>query len=167
MNDSEIFTVLMDNLRKEAGHYRRLRQFSLEQKDILVSGDLKRLPEVVRSSEREVFALGPLHAERARVLEGLGRRWGVAVPSLSDVSEKAPEEIRPSFREAVGEVVAAARELDDVNRGNEKLLQNAVDYVNFTLGALSDGGKPRTTYTPAANGTVPAAPAASLLNRVV
>jgi hypothetical protein len=168
VTDLELFSDLMANLRKEAGHYRRLRQLGEEQKALLIAGDMQPLPENVRASEREVFALGPLNTSRTQAIEHLGRQLGIAGASLTALSDRAPLDMKPAFREAVHEVVQAAKELDEVNRGNEKLLENAVNYVSFTLNALSDGGKPKSTYSPAAlRSTAPNTQAASMLNRVV
>ncbi len=168
MIETQIFNEIMADLRKEAGHYQRLRELGEEQKTVLVAGDLQKLPEIVRASEKEVFALGPLHASRAQRLAILGRQMGIQEPTLDTIAERAPLEVRDDFAGAIREVVQAAKNLDDVNRGNEKLLENAVNYVNFTLNALSEGGKPKSTYTPASlKPAVPAQQAASMLNRVV
>ena len=168
MTDSKTYIDLMEGLKKEAVCYLRLCELGEEQKEILVAGDLSRLPENVRLSEKEVFALGPLASSRAVAVGAIGREWGLSSPSLAVIAERVPGEVRSEFQNAVREVVEAARKLDDVNRSNEKLLENAVGYVNFTLKALSDEGRPKTVYTPESLRSLSAnVQAASTLNRVV
>ncbi len=165
---SELFQNLLDGLKKETSHYVRLFELGEEQKKILVAGDLERLPVNVRASEKEVFALGPLAASRTETLKQLGRQLGLGKPSLAMVAEKAPVEMKVEFQEVVAEVARSAKRLDDVNRGNEKLLENAVGYVNFTLNALKDGGETKPSIPSAAlrlAGDV--VPTASILNRVI
>lgn len=168
MTQPDHFERLETILREEADRYRRLAVIGNEQKDLLVAGDMGKLPENVRAAEREVFALGPLGTARNETIAALGRVLGMTDSTLTSIAEKAPEQRRDSLRAAVAEVVSAAKSLDAVNQGNEKLLENAVQYVQFTLSALSGGAKTKDTYTPSA--TTPknqVSPATSTLNRVV
>jgi hypothetical protein len=168
MTESKTYIDLMEGLKKEAACYRRLCELGDEQKEILVAGELPRLPENVRLSEKEVFALGPLASSRTATIGAIGREWGLATPSLTVIAERVPSDVRADFQKAVSDVVESARRLDDVNRANEKLLENAVGYVNFTLKALSDGGRPKDVYTPESLRLMNVGTqAASTLNRVV
>lgn len=165
---TELFQRLIDGLKEETVHYDRLVGLGEEQKEILVAGDLPRLSDNVRRSEKELFSLGPLTKSRAEVLGQIGTSLGLKDASLAAVSEKAPEQVKTNFDDTVSGVAVAARRLDEVNKVNEKLLENAVGYVNFTLNALSGPGNMKTTFSPeAAKPMGQSAPAASMLNRIV
>lgn len=165
MTDGSPYQELMEGLKKETARYRRLVELGEVQRTLLVAGDMAKLPENVRMIEKEVFALGPLSAERAKWIEKLA---GSKKATLDTVVKKAPEAVRDELKDCIREVVEAAKKLDEVNRGNEKLIENAVDYVKFTLNALKDGGKSipaAASMSPKTPGS--AAPASTLLDRVI
>lgn len=140
---NELIQSLIDCLRQETGHYRRLKLLADQQKELLVSGKVEQLSENTRLEEKEVFALGPLIAKRNELLGKMAKLYGMQKLNLTEALQKAPVEIIEEFKTAVIELVNSARQLEENNRGNEKLLQNALAYVDFTLKAIASGGKKR------------------------
>jgi hypothetical protein len=161
---TELYQALMEGLRQEADHYRNLSILAEQQKEILMSGKTESLPANVRLEEKEVFNLGPLVALRNESLQKIAKGMGRKKITLSQAMEKAPLEISQSFREAVVNLVKNARGLEEVNRGNDKLLKNALSFVNFTLKAIASGGRPKKMML---NETAAQKPASSFVNRVV
>ncbi len=143
----ELYIQLIDCLRTEAGHYRNISVLAGQQKELLVAGDVDVLPANVRLEEKEVFALGPIIARRNDLLKGIAASLGLKSVSLSEAVQKAPVEMVEEFKKAVMELVQTARSLEAINRGNEKLLKNALSYVDFTLNVIADGGKRKTSYS--------------------
>jgi flagellar biosynthesis/type III secretory pathway chaperone len=154
------FTTLADVLRQEASRYRELGKLAKEQKEILVTGRMEDLPVNVKKQEKEMFALGPLSDERRKALEAAALSLRITKPTLKEVAERCPAEQAEGLRESLKEVVEAARTLDMSNKGNTKLLENAVSYVNFTLEALQGKGMAKIpNYQPeTGTGMVPPAP---------
>jgi flagellar biosynthesis/type III secretory pathway chaperone len=145
----ETFRELMGCLRGEAARYLSLLALAERQKEILIEGKVEDLPENVRLEEKELFALGPLTASRRELLgkiAGFHQRKSV---SLEQALNLAPAEVAGDFREAAGELVRAAKRLEQANAGNEKLMGKALSYVNFTLEAIRSGGK-KKSFVPSA-----------------
>ncbi len=145
----ELFKKLIECLTQEAEHYCRLAEIAEKQKDILVSGKVETLPENLRLEEKEVFALTPLIGKRNDLLTSLGKTMKVASLNLVEAIDVAPIEIVEEYKKAVIELVQAAKHLESVNGSNEKLLNNALSYVNFTLKVLN-GGNQKKAFTPMA-----------------
>jgi hypothetical protein len=168
MSNCESYRELMAVLNRESLHYKALCELGLKQREILIAGDLAGLPENVKAAEKQMFALGPLTTERNQLVATIARQDRLGEATLAGVAKNVPEEMKTEFDECVKVVVREARELDEMNRANEKLIQNAVGYVNFTLNALADGGKTKPTVTSSAmKPTITPQPGPSMMNRVV
>jgi hypothetical protein len=149
------FSDLADVLRREAARYRELVRLGGEQQEILVSGRMEALAENVKRQEKEMFALGPLAEERRAAFESAARRLRLSRPTLSEIADKCPSGEAGILRAALAEMSEVAKALEGSNRGNGKLLENALGYVTFTLEALKGGGKGRM---PGLRPEVPKAP---------
>jgi len=142
----EIILELIDCLRQETARYRNLAQLAGQQKDILVAGRVETLPAHVRLEEKEVFALGPLIAKRNELLGKMAKSLGLKNLSLTEALKRSPVEFIEDFKKAVIELIRSAKQLEQANKTNEKLLDNALSYVQFTLKIIANGGKKRTSY---------------------
>jgi len=147
MNDPTL--ALIECLKQETEHYRKLTLLAGQQKELLMAGGVETLPENVRLEEKEVFALGPLVAKRNELLGEMAKLLGLKTLTLTEALKRAPVEIIEEFKKAVIDVVRSAKLLDEANKTNEKLLDNALSYVNFTLRIIAGGGK-KKMFSPSA-----------------
>ncbi|HVM33109.1 MAG TPA: flagellar protein FlgN [bacterium] len=158
-----LFQELMKVLSEEAGCYRQLSDLARRQKEILVAAQMEDLPVNLRHEEKQVFLLGPLVAKRNELLGKIAQAAGAKKMDLSQAILAAPGEVAEAFQETALGLAQAARELEALNQGNEKLLKNALSYVNFTLKAIASGGRPSAAQMKAGYEK----PAASFVNRTV
>ena len=136
-----LFHSLTESLKKEMVHYQKLIELAQIQKDLLVAGKVEPLTENTRLEEKEVFALGPLVAERKELLVKMAIDFHVKDLGLDEAVQRCPVDEVEDFKKTVIELVQAARRLDEISQGNEKLLSNALSFANFTLRVINDGGK--------------------------
>jgi hypothetical protein len=160
----QLYEELSDCMDKEAGCYRQLVVLARRQKELLVAAKIQELPVNVQQEEKQVFSLGPLVSRRNELLQEIAKSLEMKTMNLSQAMEKAPGEVAVGFWEAALRLVESAKELESVNQGNDKLLKNALSYVNFTLKAISAGGRPSVAAR-MEKGTEK--PASSFLNRKV
>ncbi len=139
---------LISCLKKETEHYRNLAILAAQQKDLLVAGKADSWKENFRLEEKEVFALNPLVGERNELLSKIAKANGLKTIDLEGVLEKCPIEAVEDFKTAVIELIQAAKHTEEINKGNGKLLKNALSNVNFTLKIIKNGGKKRS-FSPA------------------
>jgi flagellar biosynthesis/type III secretory pathway chaperone len=158
-----LFLALIETIEKESAHYRRLIELAEAQKEILVSGKMEPLTANIRLQEKEVFALGPLTASRTEFLTKIGNETGHKKMDLKKALQIAPAEIVASVKEAAGRLVETVKRLDEVNKANGKLLNNAVSFASFTLRLIQGSGK-KSTFSPASVGEMEKS---SFVNRVV
>ena len=160
---NELILTLIEYLKEETEHYRKLTLLAGQQKELLMAGGVERLPENVRLEEKEVFALGPLVAKRDEMLGKMAKLLGLKTLTLTEALKRAPVETIEEFKKAVIDLVRSAKLLDEANRTNEKLLDNALSYVNFTLKIIAGGGK-KKMYSPSG---VTEEQKSSFVNRIV
>ena len=139
MND--LIQSLVVCLREEASHYRRLKTLADSQKELLVTGKTDVLPDNVRLEEKEVFALNPIISRRNELLGQLAKGYRIKSLNLAEVIKRAPVELVEELKTAVIELVQSARKLEEANQTNERLLRNALSYVDFTLKVIANGGR--------------------------
>ena len=162
------FEALAEAFQKEAARYRELARLGEEQKTILVAGRMGDLPANVKCQEREMFALGPLADERKKAFEAAALQLKLSKPTLAEVVEKSPAPLGEAIRSAARDAVEAARSLELSNRGNEKLIANALAYVNFTLETLKGNGKKLpSSLRPTMPNAAPETQGTGSFNRVV
>ena len=162
---SKLIRSLIECLKSETEHYRKLGVLAVQQKDLLVAGKVDSVHENIRLEEKEVFALNPLIGERNELLSKIAKVYKLNTIDLEGVLKKCPIDEVEEFKGTVIELVQTAKGLEEINKGNEKLLNNALSFANFTLKIVNDGGKKRSFY-PNVTATVEGNKS-SLVNRVV
>jgi hypothetical protein len=160
----DLIDQLIKCLLQETEHYRTIAILAEQQTELLMAGKVEVLPNNVRLEEKEVFALGPLIAQRNQLLKDIAIANGLKSITLTEAIQKTPIEIVEEFKKTVIDLVRAAKKLEDINRGNEKLLNNALSYVEFTLRLIADGGK-RKSFFPSV--TAAEEKKSSFVNRIV
>lgn len=140
----ELIQSLIECLKEETACYRHLVVIAEQKRELLVDGKVDVLQENVRLEEKQVFTLTPLIARRNDLLNQMAKMIGLKSLGLPDAVKKAPIEIVEEFKKTVMELIQSAKSLDLVNKVNEKLLNNGLAYVEFTLKAIKDGGKKKS-----------------------
>src|SRR5690349_17012491 len=87
---TELVLALIETMEKETVHFRRLIELGETQKEILISGKIEPLTANIRLQEKEVFALGPLSANRAELLSKIGVLAGHIKMDLKQVTQVVP-----------------------------------------------------------------------------
>lgn len=160
---TELVLALIETMEKETAHFRRLIELGETQKEILVSGKIEPLTANIRLQEKEVFALGPLSANRAELLSKIGVLVGHKKMDLKQVTQVVPTENVVALKEAVARLMETVKRLDELNKSNGKLLNNAVSFATFTLRLIQGSGK-KTTFSPSRS---PVVEKPSFVNRTV
>jgi len=159
----ELFRDLIECLASETGHYRKLILLAEKQKELLVAGNVASLNENTRLEEKEVFALGPLAAQRNELLSRIAQANQVKKISLEKALERCPGEHAAELQKVIKDLERTVKGLDELNQSNGNLLHNALTFANFTLRIIDNTGK-KKIYSP--QGTIEEVKQ-SVVNRIV
>lgn len=139
---SEVIGNLENNLRKQVQLYRKITKLEKAKQEALVSNNLKEIESITAQEEKILLEVGRLEEERFRWAEFFGKELGKSAEdiTLADLVENYPglESVREEMEKQMSE-------LKFLHETNTKLLENAVNLVNFTLQTLTTESK--TTYS--------------------
>lgn len=132
---------LESNLKQQITIYRRLAELEQEKQRALVDNVIEKIENITAQEEKILLEVGSLEEERLDWAEFFAKETGKSEEEiyLSDLVNSFPE-LEPIHSE-LEKVIDELRHLNEVNT---KLLQNAVNIVNFSMNLLMSDRK--TTY---------------------
>jgi hypothetical protein len=134
--------VSVDNLMSVASlraeRLTRLLELAEEQRTILLQGKDSALPENVQAQEMITAELGQLQKREDSLFE-----------ALTSEGSAAGSDWRKDHRAIASKAARTGQRLRTVVRGNRALLDNAMQYVTFSLGVISSlASDQRQSYDP-------------------
>lgn len=139
---SEIIKDLDTNLKIQTQLYRELIEQEQKKQESLVKNNIQEIEEITDQEGKILRQLSRLEDERLRWAEFFGKEMGKQVEeiTLADLVERFPalEDVRKDLET---EII----KLKDLHETNTKLLENAVNIVNFTIQSLTN--EKHTTYS--------------------
>ena len=142
----EIINNLGINLKKQTQLYKDLIEFEIQKQESLVNNNIQEIEEITVQEEKILLQLSRLEDERLHWAEFFGKEVGKQAEeiTLADLVESFPalNDVRIDLEK---EMV----KLKDLHETNTKLLENAVNIVNFTIQSLTNDRQ--TTYSNPSN----------------
>lgn len=142
--------------------YRVILELSRTKKKVLVAASVGELSELTKQEEHLVLQIGKLEAARKKLIGDLASAYALSVKqlTLTKIKELADADTTKKLDELGTELSAITGELDRLNKMNSQLIQQALNYVNYTLNLLT-----QSTVGPnyAAKGADEAAPRSKAL----
>jgi flagellar biosynthesis/type III secretory pathway chaperone len=141
-----IFIRLNQILNEEYKLYSQIFEISKEKTDIIIEGKVKELERITNLEQSIVFKLGKLEGIREEISVALAGSMKLDPEKvrLEDL-EKGLGENATELRETQGKLVNLIKKIGEKNELNKKLLENSLDYVNFSINLFSqvesDGNK--------------------------
>jgi flagellar biosynthesis/type III secretory pathway chaperone len=144
--------VWTDNLIKVLEYEHKLFGQLLEIADkktgVVVKGEIETLQELVGKEQKLVNELGKLSEARDKIVgqisKGLGKKPEELI--LTDLAAVLPAEQANRFSAIRDKLKAVVDKLQSKNDLNQRLLKNALDYVDFTLNLLTQPGPQSAQY---------------------
>lgn len=139
---TEIINNLDINLKKQTQLYRELTELEKQKQESLVNNNIQQLETITVQEEKILHQLSRLEEERLHWAEFFDRQTGKRAEdiTLSDLVESYP-----ALKSVQTELEDQMLKLKDLHETNTRLLENAVDIVNFTIQSLTN--EKQTTYT--------------------
>lgn len=139
---TEVLQNLNDNLKKQVSLYGKLLSIEERKQKALLANNLQEIDKTTGLEEQLLLEASNLEKERIQWAEHIGNDLGKAPEDLTleDLAEHYPvlRDVRLELEQVVGS-------LKDIHELNTQLLQQAMRFVDFTLGMLTHQDK--NTYT--------------------
>lgn len=139
---TEIINNLDINLKKQTQLYRELTELEKQKQESLVNNNIQQLETITVQEEKILHQLSRLEEERLHWAEFFGTETG---KRAEDITLADLVESYPALKSVQTELEDQMLKLKDLHETNTRLLENAVDMVNFTIQSLTN--EKQTTYT--------------------
>ena len=146
-----MITNLIEILSEQTERHKELLGLSLEEKDAIVKNDIDNLQKLVSLKNIVISQNNKLEKKRlslmADITEVLALKdKDIDIKALSDLLEGKPEQAE--LVEAGRKLREVVVELKQVNDLNKELLENALDFVEYSLNALRSAISPEPASVP-------------------
>lgn len=139
---TEIIQNLENNLRSQTQGYKKLTHLEKEKQHALVNNKIQEIEVITAQEEKILIEVSRLEEDRLRWAEFFGKEIGKKAEeiTLTELAENYP--VLDGVRE---ELEAEILELKNLHETNARLLESAVNLVNFTIETLT--GEMKATYS--------------------
>jgi len=136
-------------LEGEAALYRDAVDISAKKTDIIVRGKIEELDSLVKAEQIIILKIGKLEDERERIIGELSEELDVSLQgaALSDISSYVDEGSYARLNDCHKSLSHTLGDLRNTNEMNSQLLQNALDYVNFSVNLITSNQDAGNIYT--------------------
>jgi len=131
----EILNNFEQNLKDQIVCYREITRLEKGKQQALVDNKIQDIEVITAQEEKILLEVSRLEEERLHWAEFFGKQIGKKVEEITLVDLEASF---PSLQTVRKELEAEINNLKELHETNTKLLENAVNLVNFTLQSLTD-----------------------------
>ncbi len=131
---------LVEILEEESNIYSQLLQVARKKKDMIVNGKINDLEKLVKVEQACIVHVGKLENKREDVVSEICRELDVSADemTISKLSEKVGEESFKKLQKKREEIVNTVNELKSENELNSKLIENSLEYIDFSLNLMAN-----------------------------
>lgn len=147
MNNNKI-NELMDILEREIGIYEELLKISQDKTEIIVKGKVTELDNITKLEQTLVLNMGSLEALREKTINDLSHEfqtnpWEI---TISELFRYVDQNQAQRLEEYKTKLLNTINEIKTINDLNAKLIQNSIDYINFSVNVLSSAPAADNNY---------------------
>lgn len=144
--DEKMIKELLEILKKELDIYQELLKVSNEKTDIVKEDKTSELDQLVRQEEILIAKVVELEKKRIRILKEIcvNLRLKEESISISDLSQYVDE--KQELLEMKEKITKTLKELKRANELNTKLVENSLEYINFSVNLATGADKESITY---------------------
>lgn len=145
-NISQLIPVMGDQLAA----YKELLDIAEKKTDILIKGDVKLLGEITELEQSLILKMGKLEEERFGIVLNLAKEYNKDAEDIKPdlIKGLLPREDSEAFSKIYEELKEVLKQVGERNKTNGKLIQQVLEYINFSIDLLTDVGETKTNYSP-------------------
>ncbi|MEG6570391.1 flagellar protein FlgN [Thermoanaerobacterium thermosaccharolyticum] len=125
---------LIDVLNGEMLLYKDLLDISSKKTDVIIHGKIQELDNMTKVEGSIICRLSKLEEEREKILSGYDDTGEI---TISELCKMLPEDDSKKLKKIQKEFESLLKALNDRNELNKSLLQQSIEYVNYSIGLIS------------------------------
>lgn len=137
---------LKDTLIRENEMYSDILKLAEEKTEVIIKGDIKTLEEIIKKEQQFITSMNTFEKIRRSVLTNIADELEIEKDfSISELLLFLEEDIGNDIDEIRYKLLETINALKEINKSNEKLINQSLEYINFNLEMLTnlseDGNK--------------------------
>jgi flagellar biosynthesis/type III secretory pathway chaperone len=146
--DMELVKRLTDILAKENDIYETLSKISNNKTDLIVSGKVNELENIVKIEQSLVLKIAKLENERETIVETMSAILGKKSEDItvSELVEHLGQENSAELKACQDRMLKNIRNLKNSNELNSKLIKNSLEYIDFSINMMTSVGTVTNSY---------------------
>lgn len=144
----ELMNKIIELLEHEYRVYENILRMSKDKTNIIVEGKVKELENVVKLEQALVLQISRIDKQREEVVEQLSKEVNLKDKNLniSEIIQYGNEEQKKQLEEYKGRMSKLIEELAHTNQINSKLIENSLEYIDFSLNLMSNADVTSNNY---------------------
>lgn len=126
---------LFDVLNGEMLLYKDLLDISIKKTDVIIHGKIQELDNMTKVEGNIICKLSMLEEEREKILSGYDDTGEI---TISELCKMLPEDDAKKLKKIQKEFESILKALNDRNALNKSLLQQSIEFVNYSLSIISN-----------------------------
>lgn len=126
---------LIDVLNGEMLLYKDLLDISSKKTDVIIHGKIQELDNMTKVEGNIICKLSMLEEEREKILSGYDDTGEI---TISELCKMLPEDDAKKLKKIQKEFESLLKALNDRNDLNKSLLQQSIEFVNYSLSIISN-----------------------------
>ena len=145
----EIADKLAKVLEQEALLYQDASDISAKKTEVIVHGKIEELDSLVKAEQAIILKIGKLEDEREKIVRDLSAELELDLEGvkLSDISSRLGAGSYAKLENCQKSLANTIGGLKNSNETNAQLIQNALDYVNFSVNLLTTNQNAGNLYS--------------------
>ena len=145
----KIAEALAGVLEQEALLYQDASAISAKKTDVIVHGKIEELDSLVKAEQAIIIKIGKLENEREKIVRELSEELDLNLEkiTLSDINARLGADSYSRLENCQKSLAQTIGGLKNSNDTNAQLIQNALDYVNFSVNLLTTNQNAGSLYS--------------------
>jgi flagellar biosynthesis/type III secretory pathway chaperone len=138
---------IIEILAKEHSYYKDLLELSNKKKSIVIEGKVSELDKIVRIEQNMIFDLGQLEKIREKELKTLCEMLKLeGKTNVAELIKHLPEQLSEKLKALQKDLGDTIRDLQNVNNVNGELIQQSLDYIEYSVNMITSTGPVNSLY---------------------
>jgi len=128
--------ALLDVLKSEKESYQELLNLSKKEQELIVSGNIEELSDLVKATEQMMQGVRDLERKRLTLLQVGTDSIPQPVPQLSTILKDFDKQTADEAAKLKDQMLSIVEDLGETNKTNAELLRRNIGYINFLFNAI-------------------------------
>ncbi len=147
MSNGTILEII-NILEEETGVYLEFLSLSKDKKQFLIDGNTKELDRIIASERSLIASIVKFEKSREEIVIEIAKEMNLSADdiNISGISKKIGKEFGDKLNEKAIKLNRILAEIKSINNINKELINQSIDYIDFSLNMLTSIGEVDNSY---------------------